>query len=196
MFLNPFCPLITTFDNPRFKKKTRGVHGWMPLARPAFPPNDTLEFMDKVRFGRAIGEGIRHAAKSLTKALAAAAAPDPASKTSSAPRPTSHAPLNRSPQASTPAKSTQSGALLAPVKRLSRTVWLEVTGTFFALIAVSMARGVWIYHVAIHASPRTSDAQKLYAFAIMFLLFAYFALSSFIRARRASRPAAKPAARR
>jgi len=84
-----------------------------------------------------------------------------------------------------------------PVKRHSRELWLEVTGSFFALLAFSMATGMWALHKTVFASFQIAHTNhavlwsqtnlKFYLAAIAFLMFAYFAVSNFIRASRSSR---------
>jgi hypothetical protein len=78
-------------------------------------------------------------------------------------------------------------SMFAPVQRLSGALWLEVTGTFFALIALFLSQSVWKLRAGFRLPPTTHDAQKLYLYTLIFLLFAYFAVSSFVRARRRER---------
>ena len=72
-----------------------------------------------------------------------------------------------------------------PVVRLSGVLWLEVTGVFFGIFALSTGIAIWrlrgqwrtaLAHPATHPS-------LLVAIAV-FALFAYFCISSFVRARR------------
>ncbi len=98
---------------------------------------------------------------------------------------------NRTVPVATQARGIQEGisrfktSAVEPVVRLSGVLWLEVTGVFFALFALAAANGVWrlradlrpaLTHPAAHAS-------ILGAVAI-FALFAYFSISSFVRAHR------------
>ena len=77
--------------------------------------------------------------------------------------------------------------MLTPVKRFSSVLWLEVTGTFFALFALFLGQGVWRLHNSFKASPTSSEAHKAYFYLAMFLVFAYFSISSFVRANRRQR---------
>jgi hypothetical protein len=146
--------------------------------------------MDRVRFGRALGYGARHAAKSLARAVDAATAPNPTAGTPQPPRVEPQQVVRQAAAATGQAK-VQTKALgqsvLTPVKRFSSALWLEVTGTFFALIALAMGQSLWVRRAAITASPRTPEAQKLYLALVVFSVFAYFAISSFVRARRMGR---------
>jgi hypothetical protein len=77
-----------------------------------------------------------------------------------------------------------SGALLQPVKRFSRVVGLQVTGGFFALIALAMATGAWKVRDALHRGVTSHEAIRLYVYIGVGAVFAYFAVSSFVRAER------------
>jgi hypothetical protein len=149
--------------------------------------------MDRVRFGRALGYGARHAAKALTQAVDAATTPDSRPGT---PRPASRpvvADAARSVvEAQRTVHQTQSRvktaarmagkSALAPVAKFSSVLWLEVTGTFFGMVALVMGEAVWKLRASFRLSPGTHEAQKLYMYAAIFLVFVYFAASSFIRA--------------
>jgi uncharacterized membrane protein len=78
-------------------------------------------------------------------------------------------------------------SMFAPVARFSGVLWLEVTGTFFALIALFVGQGAWQLRGGLRLPPTAPAAQKLYLHTAIFLLFAYFAVSSFVRARRRER---------
>lgn len=168
----------------------------------AAPLDGRLEGMDRVRFGRALGYGARHAAKTLTQAIDAASAPgsnqsqsrspgtekrpaEPARRPPSAPPPIQRAAqtLDRLHKTGRQAKRA-SGSLLQPVKRFSGVLWLQVTGLFFALIALTMAFGAWHDRAAFHQSPGSHAAMKLYIYLAVFVLFTYFSVSSFVRAER------------
>ena len=169
--------------------------------------------MDSVRFGRALGIGARSAAKALAGAMDAATAPNPtrpASRpptTTPAPRPSAYAP-SAEPIASA-AKSagratvrtqatvrdTRKGiargskrfgeAVWGPFAKLSRVLWLEITGSFFGIFALFAAHAVWANRDAFHFAAATHDARThLIVFLVMALAFGYFCISSFVRAYR------------
>ena len=87
-------------------------------------------------------------------------------------------------------------AVFEPVKRHSRELWLQVTGSFFALLALSMTGGLWAMHTPVlaafqqvhtnHAVLWSQDLLKFYLAVAAFLMFAYFAISNFVRAGRSS----------
>lgn len=157
--------------------------------------------MDRVRFGRALGYGARHAAKTFVQAVDAASAPAPASR--SAPgRPPTHPATAQTSRAAQPpkpsapprtanpkqtvaaARQQAKGSFVAPIAKFSGTLWLQVTGCFFALVALTMASAAWRARAAFHAPPSSHAALKLYAYIAVFVVFAYFAISSFVRAER------------
>ena len=162
--------------------------------------------MDRVRFGRALGVGARAAAKSLLSAAEAAAAPAPAAKPAAAPipatKPAAKAVTTPSPRPDARVVKTQARAIKAqsrainaqsrtlgrsvwkPFARFSSVLWLEVTGTFFAIFALIAGNQVWKWRAAMRLAPSASDAQRLYVYVLVFAVFGYFAVSSFIRANR------------
>lgn len=173
--------------------------------------------MDAVRFGRALGFGARQAAKTVVRAVdaartenpsrpaASAAAtampptrpvPPPASASARAVSPVfSASPTARSDaQTGTQARGVQEGlsrfkaSAVEPVIRLSSVLWLEVTGVFFGIFALSTAIAIWRLRADWRAVLRHPEAHgSLVAPVAIFLLFAYFCISSFVRARRRAR---------
>lgn len=147
--------------------------------------------MDRVKFGRALGYGARHAAKTLAQAAEAASAPNPAPKspTASFARRTETQPAagpRRIPDAKTvrAAGRQAKSSLVAPVVRFSSVIWLQVTGVFFALMAFTMGTAAWRARAAVHAAAGSHQAVKLYAYIAVCALFTYFTVSSFMRAAR------------
>ena len=154
--------------------------------------------MDKVRFGRALGYGARHMAKAAMKA--ADAATTPASVSSSAARPApaqTIQPAERISQArQTVAASAQQAKVVgtqakalgrsvwSPLAKFSGTLWLQVTGTIYTLVALSLGQAAWLHRAAAHLPASSHEAQRFYLLAAAFGLFAYFAVSAFVRAAR------------
>jgi hypothetical protein len=147
--------------------------------------------MDRVKFGRALGYGARHAAKTLMQAADAASAPNPnPSRPSSPPRQGtgSHevrtsSGVRRIPDAQS-VKAAGKQALVTPVVRFSSVVLLQVAGVFFALVAFTMGAAAWRARTGFHSSPDSHDAMKVYAYVAVCALFTYFTVSSFVRAAR------------
>ena len=153
--------------------------------------DSTLEGMDRVRFGRALGYGARHAAKTVMKAADAATTPAPATGGAGQARQVA-APVDRVAekvvQTQRAVAQTQKHAgklgrsVWTPVARFSSVVWLQVTGLFFALIAMFLAQGAWKERAALHLPAGSHAAVKFYVLAVAFAVFAYFSVSNFVRA--------------
>jgi hypothetical protein len=75
----------------------------------------------------------------------------------------------------------------SPFARFSSVLWLEVTGTFFAIFALIAGEAAWKLRAALRLSPGAHEAQRVYLYVAIFVLFAYFAVSSFVRAQQRSR---------
>src|SRR5215472_5170402 len=145
--------------------------------------------MDRVKFGRALGYGARHAAKTLAQAAEAASAPNPTATKSSSPqiqvaRPTdvrASAGPRRIPDVQTvrAAGKQAKSSIVTPVVRFSGVVWLQVTGVFFALVAFTMGAAAWKARAGFHAAASSHSAIKVYAYIAVCALFTYFTVSSF-----------------
>jgi hypothetical protein len=150
--------------------------------------------MDRVKFGRALGYGARHAAKTLVQAAEAANAPNPTANKAPSPPGQMVAPpgtrasagVRRIPDARTvrAAGEQAKSSLVTPVVRFSRVVWLQVTGVFFALVAFTMGMAAWKARAAVHAAANSNGAMRVYAYVAVCALFTYFTVSSFVRAAR------------
>jgi hypothetical protein len=154
--------------------------------------------MDSVRFGRALGIGTRLAAKTLAEAVDAAIAPNPSAKAGTA------APATRTEAVGakagqqvrrTAAQVKQSGrglkqggkrfweTVAEPFVRLSGVLWLEVTGVFFGLFALSAGMGMWKQRGSFHAASGNHDARvHFFLLAGVTVVFGYFFVSSFVKA--------------
>jgi hypothetical protein len=129
--------------------------------------------MDRVRFGRALGYGARQAVKSLTEAVDAA--------TSAAPQ-TKRVPVAERVQALPQATRRASVSAWKPLKKFSSVLWLQVTGTFFALIAAYLSQGLWAHRGEFQ--PGSGEGRMYALHLVAFVVFAYFAVSNFVRAWR------------
>jgi hypothetical protein len=76
------------------------------------------------------------------------------------------------------------GSLVTPIVRFSSVLWLQVSGVFFALVALIMGNAAWRARAGFQAAANSHAAMKLYACIAFCALFTYFALSSFVRATR------------
>jgi len=73
-----------------------------------------------------------------------------------------------------------------PFVRLSGVLWLEVTGVFFGLFALIAVGYLWKLRGAWRAGDPASH-RSLMGAVVMLMLFGYFCVSSFVRARRRER---------
>ncbi len=76
-------------------------------------------------------------------------------------------------------------AIWGPLARHSGVLWLEFTGVFFGLFALSATIGVWKNRTALLAGG--SAAGRVWFAAGIALVFGYFTVTSFVRARRRGR---------
>jgi hypothetical protein len=145
--------------------------------------------MDRVRLGRALGYGARHAAKTLVSAVDAATSADPN------PRPSGNTggvhpvaqvaeAVRQVSQAKAHAKAEVKRSVLGPLKTFSSVVWLQVTGTFFALFALVMGGAVWAHREDWRLGLGSRPGQKMVFYFAVFLVFAWFTVSNFVRANR------------
>lgn len=146
--------------------------------------------MDRVKFGRALGYGARHAAKTLTQAVDAASAPNPANQqvsgVGSTPQPGQRVTSTRLPDARTvrAAGRQAKSSVVKPIVRFSSVIWLQLTGVFFGLIAVTMGSAAWRARAGLHAAASSQPGVKVYAYIALCALFTYFTVSSLVRASR------------
>jgi hypothetical protein len=147
--------------------------------------------MDRVRFGRALGYGARHAAKSLAQAVDAATSNAPAKPGPPAPDPQARVAMPSTLRQAAPhlrAASKAAGkSAWTPLARFSSVLWLQVTGTFFLLVAAFFSQGLWKEWGAIRLPLHSPEAGRFYLRAAAFAIFAYFGVSNFVRAWRRER---------
>lgn len=162
--------------------------------------------MDSVRFGRALGVGARAAAKTLVSAVDAATAPNPsmaakpagAKKTSASSKATGERLGQQTARAASQMTVTGAGlkqggkqfgkAVWRPFVKLSGVLWLELTGVFFGIFALSAAGGAWRMREAMYETATNHLAHERFEWAVvMAVVFAYFCVTSFLKARRRGR---------
>jgi len=75
-----------------------------------------------------------------------------------------------------------------PFVKLSGVLWLEITGSFFALIAFFTGQSLWVHRADVHATPLNPTAhQHFIVYLVVTIMFSWFAVTSFLKARRRSR---------
>ena len=157
--------------------------------------------MDSVRFGRVLGKGTRAAAKGLYEAVDAATAPNPTAGRSQQPRPAGE-PLRAAAEAVAQGASAyreqkkavtrEAGKLgksfLAPFTRAGHALFLEVMGSFFAIFGVIFLSSMWRYRMGMRLGAADGDAHRRFWGSVAgAAIFIYFAVTSFVRARRRER---------
>jgi hypothetical protein len=73
---------------------------------------------------------------------------------------------------------------VGPFARVGKSLWLEITGSFFGLFALFFAQNVYRLR-ADYA--HGAEHEHFIIYCVLLVLFAYFSVSSFARARRVSR---------
>ena len=74
------------------------------------------------------------------------------------------------------------------VRRLSGALWLELTGVFFGIFALSAGIGAWKMRAALHETVANHEEHsRLLVAMLMTLVFGYFCVSSFVKANRRMR---------
>jgi hypothetical protein len=157
--------------------------------------------MEPNRFGRKLGIGVRVASR-MVKERAAQAGSQPGSK--SAPQTTPARPPEPRPSApptrrtiknyAEPARRVGVGtrrfgqAFFGPLKHVSATLWLEITGLFFALFAVFFGQNAWRTRTSALHGP---EHAHFLLYAVVTLIFVYFCVSSFVKASRRGRKMAR-----
>jgi hypothetical protein len=151
--------------------------------------------MEPNRIGRVLGVGTRVAANMLRQqAQAAASAPQTGRAASSGNRSGSVAKAVSSPGGSQSLRTTGQkvarGAkgfgrsLWNPFAHATTVLWLEITGLFFGLFTLYFLSNGWKFH---HDSLSGPDHRKFLLYASCAVVFLYFTVSSFARARRKGR---------
>ncbi len=132
--------------------------------------------------GRALGIGVRLAAQRV--------APSAAPPSEAEQRRTSAARVHKGEQLGRQARAAGKGgkalgrAVWNPFAHAGSILWLETTGMFFALFAFFFAQPLWTLRRDWRAGP---EHAHFVLYAVFSLVFLYFALSSFARARKRTR---------
>jgi hypothetical protein len=145
------------------------------------------------KVGRALGIGVRVAAKMVRERVAEASAAAPTPATPSRPVATARpaAPLiDRTAAAKRGAKAFGQ-ALLGPFTHAGGVLWLEITGLFFALFTLFFVQSIYRLHTAWRQGP---EHAHLLLYTLLAAGFGWFSFSSFARAYRKNKrgPHARP----
>jgi hypothetical protein len=81
-------------------------------------------------------------------------------------------------------------AVWGPFVKLSGVLWLEFTGVFFGIFAAFAISGAWKLRMNLHETATNHQEHLHFVMAaVMGVVFSYFCVSSFLRARRKERAA-------
>jgi hypothetical protein len=155
--------------------------------------------MEPNRFGRKLGIGVRVASRMAkeraTRAASAngtaAATPQPQAAPRTPPPSASRAPKKNFAE---PARRVGDGtrrfgqAFWVPFAHVSATLWLEITGLFFALFALFFGQNAWKTRASALHGP---EHAHFLLYAVVTLIFVYFCVSSFVKAARRGRRSAQ-----
>jgi hypothetical protein len=152
--------------------------------------------MEPNRFGRKLGIGVRVASRMARERLvqASAASATPAATAPQPESPPATPPLRPLKNYAEPARRVGEGtrrfgkAFIGPLAHVSGTLWLEITGLFFALFAAFFGQYAWRARAGILHGP---ERAHFLVFSLATLVFLYFALSSFIKANRRGKRSAQ-----
>jgi hypothetical protein len=162
--------------------------------------------MEPNRFGRKLGIGVRVASRMAKERAAKAASAPQSSAAQAAPQSSTTAHPSTSPPAPHPPKSYAEPvrrvgqtsrrigegtrrfgkAFIGPLAHVSGTLWLEITGLFFALFAAFFGQNAWKIRASALHGP---DHAHFIVATLAALVFAYFSIGSFVKAEQRSRKA-------
>jgi hypothetical protein len=144
--------------------------------------------MEPNRFGRKLGIGVRVASRMAKERAAKAASAPQAAQATTTPRPPI---LQSAKNYAEPARRVGEGtrrfskAFIGPLAHVSGTLWLEITGLFFALFAAFFGQNAWKIRASALHGP---DHAHFLVATTAALVFAWFCIGSFVKAsRRGSR---------
>ena len=144
--------------------------------------------MEPNRFGRKLGIGVRVASRMAKERAAKATSANGPSAASAAQTATPQAavpraatpPLRPIKSYAEPARRVGEGtrrfgqAFFGPLKHVSATLWLEITGLFFALFAIFFGQNAWRTRTSALHGP---EHAHFLLYALVTLIFVYFCLA-------------------
>ena len=144
--------------------------------------------MEPKKVGRTLGIGVRVASNMLRERVerAAAAHPPRSRREMAGRRPPPRPPIKIDSRVASAKRGAKAfgQAFLGPFTHAGSMLWLEITGLFFALFALFFVQSVYRVRAAWRQGPEHSHLLLYCALAVA---FAWFSVSSFIRAYRKSK---------
>ncbi len=130
--------------------------------------------------GRTLGIGVRVASNMVRERVERASSPSPVTVSTQNSRPSA---AKRVETAKKGAKAFGQ-ALLGPFTHAGSILWLEITGLFFALFALFFVQSAYRVRASWMQGP---EHQHFLLYAALGIGFAWFSLSSFLRAYKKSK---------
>jgi hypothetical protein len=137
--------------------------------------------------GRKLGAGVKVAGRMLKKKLDAAqgaqgqgAGAGAGAGSGAGARPTGGETVSR---AKAGGKAFAS-SVIKPLGRAGHVLWLEITGVLFAMFVLVFAGALWKFR---DSAVRGTERGKFVLVVVLTVLFAYFSVTSFVRARKRER---------
>ena len=138
--------------------------------------------MEPNYFGKKLGIGVRVASR-----MARERAAEASRRADQVARDAAQAARQKAPVYAAKGKAVGTGtkrfgqAFLGPLRHVTGVLWLEITGVFFALFALFFAQSLYKIREQYSAGPQH---RSFLLYGAGTLIFLYFSLSSFFRARR------------
>ena len=139
--------------------------------------------MDYERTGRKLGTGLKVLGRMAKQRMDSPSAPGQTDNAPATPPPPVPPKIN--PPVVPNIHAAREGgrrfgkAVWGPFSRAGHVLWLEITGVFFALFALYFLSEAWKLH---HSTG--TDHTHFIEFCIFAVVFGYFCITSFVRARR------------
>jgi hypothetical protein len=136
--------------------------------------------------GRKLGIGMKVAGRMMRRRMEGAKAGEPAGSDQGKQAPSARG-AEAVKAAARGAKAARAGgkrfgeAVWGPFTRAGHVLWLEVTGVFFGLFALFFLSEAWRLRAGLHGGVQQSH---FWMFVAMGVVFVYFCVSSFLRARK------------
>lgn len=136
--------------------------------------------MEPHRFGRKLGIGLRVASRMMKERTNSSQAKTISNSAAATLQTQGKVIAQRSKNVAEGSKRFGK-AFFGPLAHVASVLWLQITGVFFALFALFFLQSWWKVRAAYASGP---DHRKFLLFGILSLIFLYFCISSFFRARR------------
>jgi hypothetical protein len=139
--------------------------------------------MEPRLFGRKLGIGLRVASR-MVRQRTGSSSPTPITLPATATLETNGKSFAQKGNRVAEGSKRFGKAFFGPLGHVASVLWLQITGVFFALFALFFLQSLWKIRWAYATG---SDHKKFWLYAALSVIFLYFCISSFFRARRKER---------